>query len=167
MDITLGVTPFANVADPTQMLLTSFGATFLVRTQGAQTGNGVAVLEWTFPAGRGFPMHIHRREDELLYLLEGTLILVLGDDRSAVGPGTFIYGPRNVPHGFRASDAGPVRFVETFLPSGLEQYFIETSQPNTDQGRAAMTAAAAAVTPDVVLKQMAKYGIEIVGPVPA
>jgi mannose-6-phosphate isomerase-like protein (cupin superfamily) len=148
------------------MLVTPFGATLLVRAQGSQTGNGVAVLDWTFPAGCGYPMHIHHREDELLYILEGTLILVLGTVRSEVQPGTFIYGPRNVPHGFRAPDAGPVRLIETFLPSGLEQIFIENSQPNTDQGRAAAAAAAAAASPDVLVKQSAKYGVEIVGPIP-
>jgi mannose-6-phosphate isomerase-like protein (cupin superfamily) len=156
--------PFADVPDQRQMRLTPGGATMLVSATGSQTGNSASVVEFTFPAGVGFPMHIHHREDELLYILEGTLIVVQGNVRSEVQPGSLIYGPRLTPHGFRASDAGPVRFVETFLPSGLEQYFLAVSVPLTDQ------AAAGAVAPpstEVLLKEAGKYGIEIVGPIPA
>jgi quercetin dioxygenase-like cupin family protein len=152
--------PFADLRDPSHMVRTPGGPTMLVRASGSQTGNSVSVVEFMFPPGAGFPMHIHHREDELIYLLEGKLILVLGDVRSVVEPGTFFYGPRLTPHGFRATDDGPVRFVETFLPSGLEQYFLSVSAPLGDK----------AGTPppvEALLKEAGKYGIDIVGPVPA
>ena len=108
-------------------------------------------MESTFPPGSGFPMHIHHNEDENLYILEGKLLFVAGEDfRIEAEPGTFIFGPRGIAHGFRAVGSGPTRFVEFFLPAGLEKFF---SSPDE----------IAAMDPS---QMKAKYNVELVGPVP-
>lgn len=92
----------------------------------AQTGGSTAVMEITLAAGQGIAMHIHHNEDELVYVLDGTLVMVIGGVRHVAGPGTFLFGPRGTPHGYVAS-GGPCRFTETFNPGGLELFFISSA----------------------------------------
>lgn len=151
--------------EQSQMIRTPGGTTMLVRATGAQTGNTLAVVEFLFSPGSGFPMHIHHREDETLYILEGTLIVVCGERRFEANPGTFVYGPRGIPHGFRVAGNEPARFLESFLPAGLEQLFLETGQPITDPTKPP-TEEAAKPSMKAMLDLMATYHIDIVGPIP-
>lgn len=86
------------------------------------TGGSIAVMGITLEDGKGIGMHIHTKEDELVYVVEGTLIMVIAGVRHVAGPGTLLFGPRNVPHGYVAK--GRCRITETFNPGGLEQFFV-------------------------------------------
>jgi quercetin dioxygenase-like cupin family protein len=77
----------------------------------------------TYPRGSGFPVHIHHKEDEVIFLLEGRLLFEAGGRRFELKPGEVFFGPRSVPHGFLSVDDVPARFVELFLPGGLEEIF--------------------------------------------
>ena len=157
------LTPYVLARDHSQMVRTPDGATMFVYATGAQTGNTVAVVEFIFPPGGGFPMHIHHNEDEALYILEGTLLVVCGETRSEAGPGTFIYGPRNIPHGYRVLGDVPVRFVESFLPSGLEQFFLTIGKPITGQTGQEVKEV---FKPSMKALLAEKYHVDIVGPIP-
>src|SRR4051812_42934711 len=64
-------------------------------------------LSWhaTFPPGTFVPPHIHPTQEEFIYMLQGTLSLVLDGQESQAGPGDTIRLPRGVPHGlFSRSD---------------------------------------------------------------
>ncbi|MBV9230112.1 MAG: cupin domain-containing protein [Chloroflexi bacterium] len=156
---------YTQARDQSPMLRSPGGTTMLMRATGAQTGNTLAIVEFIFPPGSGFPMHIHHREDETLYILEGTLLVVCGENRVEAKPGTFIYGPRTIPHGYRSVGNEPARFLESFLPAGLEQLFLATGEPITDQTRP-QTQKAAEPYMQAMADMMAKYQIDIVGPIP-
>ena len=67
-----------------------------------------------------FPPHIHYREDEGIYVLEGQIRFTIGDEAHVLGPGDFIFMPRGVSHSItRASDV-PMRFVFVSTPGGFE-----------------------------------------------
>lgn len=71
-----------------------------------------------FPPGTFVPPHIHPTQDEFIYMLEGRLDLVLGDQESHALPGDLIRLPRNVPHGlFNKSDT-PVKCLFWVAPTG-------------------------------------------------
>lgn len=53
------------------------------------------------PPGGGVPMHIHHNEDESIFVLEGSLVFQLGDEKFEVEKGGTVYMPKGVPHGFR------------------------------------------------------------------
>lgn len=53
------------------------------------------------PPGGGVPMHIHHNEDESIYLLEGSLVFQVGEDKFEVEKGGTVYMPKGVPHAFR------------------------------------------------------------------
>jgi quercetin dioxygenase-like cupin family protein len=145
------VAPYVQTQAQSQAMQLPGGGTVRIIATGAQTGNALGIIEMTLPPGGGSQMHIHHNEDEALYILEGELLFVAGDTRIEAEPGTFIYGPRNITHGLRVVGSEPARFVESFLPAGLEKLL---GAP--DELMAYLTEGRGA----------AKYNLEFVGPMP-
>ena len=98
--------------------------TFLVT--GEESGGAYFAMEALVPPGGGPPPHIHTREDETFYLLEGEVEFLLGDDLVVAGPGDFVNVPRGTVHRFRNAGAETARMVLTFSPAGMERFFEET-----------------------------------------
>jgi quercetin dioxygenase-like cupin family protein len=107
--------------------------TFLVT--GEESGGAYFAMEAFVPPGGGPPPHVHTREDETFYLLEGQIEFLLGDDVVVAGPGDFVNVPRGLVHRFRNAGAETARVVVTFTPAGLEGFFEETldSAPSGSQ----------------------------------
>jgi len=101
--------------------------TFLVT--GEETGGAYFVMEAYVPPGGGPPPHIHTREDETFYVLEGQVEFLLGDATILAGPGDFVNVPRGTVHRFRNASAETARIVLTFTPAGMEGFFEETLDP--------------------------------------
>ena len=132
-----------------------------VKSSAETTGGAVAVIEHQAPRGAGSPLHVHSREDEWFYVLEGELTFWVGGEVSVAPAGTFVFGPKGIPHTFIVSSE-EARFLLVTEPAGFEQFMravgepaarLEIPPPATEPPDvAALTAAAA------------QYGIEIVGP---
>ena len=90
----------------------------------AGTGGRFTVFEQVTPVGWGPPRHIHSREDEIFYILDGTYELHVGDERKTVSSGGSVVLPRHVPHGFRNVASTPSRLLSVIVPGGLEEYFL-------------------------------------------
>jgi quercetin dioxygenase-like cupin family protein len=86
------------------------------------------VIEQVTPPGWGPPRHIHSREDEIFYILDGSYELHVGDERRTVSAGASAILPRNIPHGFRNVASTPSRLVFTIAPGGLEEYFLAVAK---------------------------------------
>jgi mannose-6-phosphate isomerase-like protein (cupin superfamily) len=82
-------------------IFTMLGATMCLLATAAATGGRFNVFEQVTPVGWGSPRHIHSREDEIFYILEGTYELHVGDERRSVTVGASAVLPRHVPQGFR------------------------------------------------------------------
>jgi quercetin dioxygenase-like cupin family protein len=98
--------------------------TFLVT--GEESGGAYFAMEALVPPGGGPPPHIHRREDETFYLIEGDVEFRLGDEVITAGPGDFVNVPRGTVHRFRNAGTQTARMVLTFTPAGIEHWFDET-----------------------------------------
>jgi len=98
--------------------------TFLVT--GEESGGAYFAMEALVPPGGGPPPHIHSREDETFYLLEGDIEFVLGEERISAGPGDFVNVPRGTVHCFRNAGTETARMILTFTPAGIERFFEET-----------------------------------------
>ena len=98
--------------------------TFLVT--GEESGGAYFAMEGLVPAGGGPPLHIHTREDETFYLLEGKIEFHLGDETIVAGPGDFVNVPRGTVHRFHNAGTETARLVLTFTPAGIERWFEET-----------------------------------------
>ena len=74
-------------------------------------------MEVSTPQGSGPRPHVHEREDEALYVLEGSHEVTVGNDRFDAREGHFIFAPRGIPHGYVVR-AAPARHLGFVFPSG-------------------------------------------------
>src|SRR5262245_34560990 len=68
---------------------------------GEDTDGKYALWEAIVPPGGGPPLHVHSREEEGFYVLEGGITFQIGEERLVAGPGTFANMPVSTPHSFR------------------------------------------------------------------
>ena len=102
--------------------LTTFLAT------GQDTQGQFALMEQVTRNNNVPPPHIHHREDEVFYVLEGEVTFFVGDRTIKATPGTLAFVPRGVVHSF-ALDSELVRFLVLLTPAGFEAFFKECSVP--------------------------------------
>ncbi len=107
---------------------TMLGTPMRLIATAAGTDGRFTVFEQVTPAGWGPPRHIHSREDEVVYILEGTYEIWLGDERRTVSAGACAILPRDIPHGFRNAGSAPGRLLCVIVPGGLEEYFVALSK---------------------------------------
>jgi mannose-6-phosphate isomerase-like protein (cupin superfamily) len=101
----------------------SFGEiTILVRIPAEATGGAFTLLEEVAPMA-DTPLHVHRHEDELFYVLEGEHVYRVGDDEYPVGPGGLVFAPRGLPHSQRRVVPGHGRQLVLTAPGGFEGFF--------------------------------------------
>ena len=116
---------------------TMLGTTMRMLATAAGTAGRYSVIEQITPPGWGPPRHIHSREDEIFYILDGSYELHVGDERRTVSAGASAILPRNIPHGFRNVASTPSRLVFVITPGGLEEYFLAVAKcspaPNPPQ----------------------------------
>ena len=98
------------------------------KATGSQTGGAFAMLEQSVPPGHGPRRHVHRREEESFYILDGDFGFEVGDAQFIAGAGSFVLGPRDVPHRFWNAGSAPGRFLLLISPAGLEPFFEEFSR---------------------------------------
>ena len=107
-----------------------WGNLAVIKATGAETSGALAVVEVTLRAESMAPPHVHHREDETFYLIEGEITFTIGDDRIEARAGDLVVAPRDVPHRFRAGPDG-ARMLILLAPAGLEGLVRETSVPAT------------------------------------
>lgn len=107
--------------------------TFLVT--GAESGGAYFAMEALVPPGGGPPPHIHTREDETFYLLEGNVEFLLGEQTVVAGPGDFVNVPRGTVHRFQNTGTETARIILTFTPAGIEHWFEETLERAPNEAR--------------------------------
>jgi len=100
--------------------------TFLATSEDTQ--GQFALIEIAGRRGNAPPPHIHHREDEVFYLLEGELTVSVGDRIIKATPGTMVFLPRNVQHSFTI-DSEQGRMLVLLTPAGFEGWFKEFSMP--------------------------------------
>jgi quercetin dioxygenase-like cupin family protein len=139
----------------------AFGVLAMIKASGETTDGRVAVIEHLAPEGAGSPLHIHSREDEWFYVIDGALTFWVGGETIEAPAGSFVYGPRNVPHTFVVSSP-EARFLLVTEPAGFESFMRAVGE------RAATLTIPPPAAPPADLGPLiaaaAEYGIEIVGP---
>ncbi|HEY7178804.1 MAG TPA: quercetin 2,3-dioxygenase [Gaiella sp.] len=107
--------------------------TFLVT--GEETGGAYFVMQALVPPGGGPAPHVHTREDETFYLLDGQVEFLLGEETIVAGPGDFVNVPRGAVHRFQNTGTETARLLLTFTPAGIDRWFEETldAAPNDVQ----------------------------------
>ena len=131
-----------------------------VLVDGETTGGTVAVVELEGRRGDMPPLHVHRREDEIFYVLDGRLSLHLPDGSIELGPGEAAFAPRNVPHVYRV-ESETARWLGIAAPAGFEAFVREVGVPAADE---ALPPEGRVHDPARFAEIAARYGIELLGP---
>ena len=90
-----------------------------------ETGGGLLAFESTVAPGEGPPLHLHRDQDEIVYVLKGELRFKFGDELSPAPAGAFVFIPRGVPHTWQNAGADPARILVVFNPARRFHEFFE------------------------------------------
>ena len=96
-----------------------FGALAVIRATAADTGGLMTIVEVTEPPGAEAPLHVHHREDEAFWVLEGSVTIEVGDQTIEAGPGDYAMGPRDIPHRYTVGPEG-CRMLFICTPGGFE-----------------------------------------------
>jgi quercetin dioxygenase-like cupin family protein len=107
---------------------TLLGASIRLIARATDTDGRFSVFEQTTPSGWGPPRHVHANEDEIVYVLEGTYDVSLGDEQRTISAGGCAILPRGIPHGFRNVGQTPARFLCVVTPGGFEEYLLEIAR---------------------------------------
>lgn len=115
-----------------------------------QTGGLFYLFEVKFEPETGNGLHVHRYEDEIVYVFEGTIQIRLDNQKLQTGVGGVAYLPKNIPHALYNPMKTPLKFMAMTIPGGMEEFFDDLS-----------AAKDAGTLNDVTHKEISrKYGIE-------
>ena len=154
------VSPIALQADEGDALW-SFGALATIKASSETTDGRVAVIQFLAPQGPGSPLHVHHREDEWFYVTEGELTFWVGGKVIEAPAGSFVYGPRGIPHTYLVSSP-EARFLVVTEPAGFESFLRAMGQSAPTLTIPPPAAPPSDLAP--LIAAAAEYGIEILGP---
>ena len=99
-----------------------------IKATGKETGGRYTIVEVLEPEGEEAPLHVHHREDEAFWVLEGELTFEVGDETIKASPGSFLFGPKDLPHRYIV-ESGPARLLFILSPPGFEEFIYASSEP--------------------------------------
>jgi mannose-6-phosphate isomerase-like protein (cupin superfamily) len=138
---------FAVGADAGERLV--FGdVTVLIRASAETTGGAFTLIE-EIPPMVDTPLHVHAREDEMFYVLEGEHVVRCGDREFHLGPGGVVFLPRGIPHSQRRVVPGEGRLLVLTSPAGFEGFFRQLAAAERE----------GTLGPDAYTEASANYGI--------
>ncbi len=153
--------PIINIP-PQGRTIAVVGDVYRFLATGEDTNGKYALWEAIVPPGGGPPPHVHSREEEGFYILEGEITFTLNGEQVVAMAGTFANMPVGTPHSFKNESGKTARMLISVAPAGLEKMFFEFGVPLAEE-----TTAALPPTREEIEKLLAvapKYGIEIKRP---
>jgi mannose-6-phosphate isomerase-like protein (cupin superfamily) len=125
----------ATIVKPEQALaIKPFGLDMKVLLTAEATGGAISVIMGWHKPGEGPPDHVHFRQEEIFFIVEGTYQLTAGDQTSTIGPGTVVFIPRNVVHRFKNVGDTTACMLDWSLPGGQDRYFKTISELAAGEG---------------------------------
>ena len=103
------------------------GTLTVIKATGETTDGSFSMMEQLAPPGISPPLHVHHEDDELFYVLEGTVEFQVGEDRLTAGPGSTVYGPHGIPHSYLTTTE--VRMLVLTHEPGFEGMIAEVGEP--------------------------------------
>jgi quercetin dioxygenase-like cupin family protein len=111
------------------------GGRLTFKAQAEATGGALTVVEGTATPGEGPPLHVHRDQDETIYVLQGRYRVRLGDRDVDAPAGAFVFIPRGTPHTWQNVGEDMARFVATLAPADVrfERFFVRYAELAPDE----------------------------------
>jgi quercetin dioxygenase-like cupin family protein len=138
------------------------GDLYTILASGEDTGGAYALIHAVVPPGGGPPPHVHRREDEAFYVLEGELAFQADGRNFPATSGAWVTLPRGSLHTFKNSGTTTARMLIVVTPAGLDRFFAEVGTAAAD--RSAPPSPVTDADIDRLLAIAPRYGIDIQPP---
>jgi quercetin dioxygenase-like cupin family protein len=136
-----------------------FGDRYTIKCGGNDTSGAFAMVEAIVFPGGGPPPHIHRREDEALFVLDGELEFNVDGQTFPATSGAWVTLERGSLHFFRNTGTKPAKMLIMVTPAGLEEFFKEIGRTAVDGGKEPVVPTQEDI--DKLLEGAPGYGIEI------
>jgi len=149
-------------APPQGRTIAVVGDVYRFLATGDDTNGKYALFEALVGPGGGPPPHVHSREEEGFYVLEGEITFTVNGEKVVATACTFANMPVGTPHSFKNESNKPAKMLISVAPAGLEQMFFEVGVPLAEGATTALLP-----TKDEIEKLLAVapgYGIEILLP---
>lgn len=134
----------------------------VIKLTAADTNNQFSLTEYHAPPQGGPPLHMHTREDETFYILEGEITFYVGGSIIKAPAGTTVFAPRNTPHTFKNCTSHWAKFVMVVTPPANFEHFYARISEKHESG--------SDPTPDEVITRITtlapEHGLQIMGPNP-
>ena len=154
------VTPKPTLRNATQgRTVAVVGDVYRFLATGEDTDGKYALFEAIVSPGGGPPPHVHSREEEGFYVLEGEVTFTVNGERVVAQAGTFANMPVGTPHSFKNETGRPARMLISVAPAGLEGMFFEVGVPLAEGAMTALPPTKEEI--DRLLAVAPRYGIEI------
>ena len=138
------------------------GDVYRFMATGEDTNGKYALWEAIVPPGGGPPPHVHSREEEGFYILEGEITFQVAGKRIVATPGMFANMPVGTPHSFKNESGQTARMLISIAPAGLEEMFFEVGVPLDDGATTALPPTRQEI--EKLLEVSPEYGVEILLP---
>ena len=136
------------------------GDTVIIRATAAETGGAYTMIEAIASPGNGPPPHLHKNEDETLYVLEGDFEIFNGDKGlMKAKPGAVAFVPKRTVHRFRCTGDSTGRLLLVYTPGGIEGFFRESGRQAVDDGTAPQLDSDEITRSEIAGR---RYGLEVV-----
>ena len=123
-----------------------------LKVRSEHTDGKYLVIAVEHEPGDGIPPHVHSNEDEIAWVIDGDVEVVIGNETHQATAGTTVFFPRHVPHGYRAKGTRRLKMLWTVIPGqGFEDMLLEMNDIPPES-----------LTPDTMAEVAGKYGIEFV-----
>lgn len=163
LNLRLG-SPVVRAAESVTGKLGVVGARFIMA--GGPSEDRFSLVEHPIvPRGLAAPVHLHTREDEFSFVLEGRWGFMLGGDVIYAEPGDLVYKPRDVWHTFWNATDRTASLLEIISPAGFEQLFVElddllkTDPDNVEAAAALRTKYGLRSDPGATARVAAEHGL--------
>lgn len=130
---------------------------------GNNTNGKYAMWEAIVPPGGGPPPHVHSREEEGFYVLEGEVTFTINGEKVVAKAGTFANMPVGTPHSFKNESGRPAKMLISVAPAGLEEMFFDVGVPLAEGAMTAVPPKKEEI--EKLLAVAPGYGIRILVPV--
>jgi quercetin dioxygenase-like cupin family protein len=147
---------------PQGRTIAAVGDIYRFLVTGEETNGTYALWEATVPPGGGPPPHVHSREEEGFYVLEGEITFTVNGERVVATAGMFANMPVGTPHSFKNESDRPARMLISVAPAGLERMFMETGVALPEGATTALPPSADEI--ERLLRIAPSYGVQILLP---
>jgi quercetin dioxygenase-like cupin family protein len=131
-----------------------------VRVRGADTSGAFCIVEMRGRRGDMPPLHVHEREDEAFYVLEGRMTLHVPGATVELAAGDAYAAKRGIPHVYRV-DSDEARWLAVCSPAGFDEFVCDAGEPAPEE---TLPPLHRPFDPGRLAELAASYGIEIVAP---